>query len=90
MFGLEYRSMSDGGCRLMKDECLRSTVMSEYRSTGQVSGSTVVDRNRATNKCCCRSMRSAYLCGLYAPNIQDLVIIAVGFLCCFWYYWACT
>ncbi|KAF3566242.1 hypothetical protein DY000_02014613 [Brassica cretica] len=27
MFGLEYRSMSDGRCRSIEDECLRSTVI---------------------------------------------------------------
>ena len=35
--------MSDGRCRLMEDECLRSTVVSEYRSKGLVSGSTVLN-----------------------------------------------
>ncbi|KAF3550198.1 hypothetical protein DY000_02006778 [Brassica cretica] len=45
MSGMEYRSMSDGRCRSMEDECLRSTVVSEYRSMGLVSGSTVVERN---------------------------------------------
>ncbi|KAF3538271.1 hypothetical protein F2Q69_00023408 [Brassica cretica] len=80
---LEYRSMSDERCWSMEEECLRSTVVSEYRLTGLVSGSTVVKRNRATNKCCCRSMRSALLCGLNAPNWQDLVRIAVGFPCWF-------
>ncbi|KAF3591300.1 hypothetical protein DY000_02021982 [Brassica cretica] len=83
MSGREYRSMSDGRCRSMEDECLQSTVVSEYLSTGLVSGSTVVERNRATNRCCCRSMRSALLCGLNAPNLQDLVRIVVGFPCCF-------
>ncbi|KAF3565464.1 hypothetical protein DY000_02015986 [Brassica cretica] len=72
MSGLEYRSMSDGRCRSMEDECLWLTVVSEYRSTGLVPGSTVVERNRATNRCYCRSMRSALLCGLNAPNMQDL------------------
>ncbi|KAF3501578.1 hypothetical protein F2Q69_00043697 [Brassica cretica] len=77
---------ADGRCRSMKDECLRSTVVSEYRSTRLVYGSTVVseyrstrlvygstvvERNRAMNRCCCRSMRSTLLCGLYAPNLQD-------------------
>ncbi|KAF3541470.1 hypothetical protein F2Q69_00022397 [Brassica cretica] len=83
MSTMEYRSMIDGRCRLMEDECLRSTVVSEYRSTRLVSGSTVVERNRATNGCCCRSMRSALLCGWNAPNLQDLVRIVVGFPCCF-------
>ncbi|KAF2620132.1 hypothetical protein F2Q68_00038868 [Brassica cretica] len=64
MSGLEYRSMSDGRCRSMEDECLQSTVVSEYRSMELVYGSTAVERNRATNRCCCRSMRSALLCGL--------------------------
>ncbi|KAL0836204.1 hypothetical protein Bca101_088093 [Brassica carinata] len=82
--------MSDGRCRSMGDECLRSTVVSEYRSTGLVSGSTVVDENRATNKRCCRSMRSVLLCGLNAPNLQDLERVAVEFHCCFWYCWVCT
>ncbi|KAF3487761.1 hypothetical protein F2Q69_00053056 [Brassica cretica] len=50
MSGMEYRSMSDGRCRSMEDECLRSTVVSEYRSTGLVSWSIVVERNRATNR----------------------------------------
>ncbi|KAF2618413.1 hypothetical protein F2Q68_00039187 [Brassica cretica] len=54
MFGLKYRSISDGRCRSTGDGCLRSTVVSEYRSTALVPGSTVVDENRATNKCCCR------------------------------------
>ncbi|KAF3485655.1 hypothetical protein F2Q69_00052720 [Brassica cretica] len=83
MSGLEYRSMSDGRCWSMEDECLRSTVVSEYWSTGLVYGSTVVERNRAANMCCCRSMRSALLCGLNAPNFQDLVRIAVEFPCYF-------
>ena len=90
MFGLKYRSMSDGRCRSTGDECLRSTVMGEYWSTGLVPGSTVVDENRATNKRCCRLMRSALFCGLNAPNLQDMVRIEVEFPCCFWYCWACT
>ncbi|KAF2550887.1 hypothetical protein F2Q68_00033775 [Brassica cretica] len=69
MFVLKYRLMSDGRCRSTGDECLRSMVVSEYRSTGLVSGSTVVDENRATNKRCCRSMRSVLLCGLNATNL---------------------
>ncbi|KAF2573026.1 hypothetical protein F2Q70_00002169 [Brassica cretica] len=77
------RSMSDGRFRSMEDECLRSTLVSEYWSTGLVSGSTVVERNRATNRCCCGLMRSALLCGLNAPNLQDLVRIAAEFPCCF-------
>ncbi|KAF3583191.1 hypothetical protein F2Q69_00029498 [Brassica cretica] len=85
MFGLKYRSMWDGRCRSTGDECLRSRVVSEYRSTGLVPGSTVVDKNRATNKCSCRSMRSALLCGKNAPNMRDLVRIGVEFPCCFWY-----
>ncbi|KAF3595331.1 hypothetical protein DY000_02023679 [Brassica cretica] len=90
MSGMEYRSMLDGRCRSMEDECLWSTVVSEYQSTELVSGSMVVERNRATNRCCCRSIRSALLCGLNAPNLQDLVRIVVGFPCCFLYCWACT
>ncbi|KAG5375887.1 hypothetical protein IGI04_040483 [Brassica rapa subsp. trilocularis] len=78
-----YVAAWDGGCRSMEDECLWSTVVSEYRSTGLVSGSTVVEQNRATNGCCCQSMRSALLCGLNAPNLQYLVRIVVGFPCCF-------
>ncbi|KAF2598754.1 hypothetical protein F2Q68_00011210 [Brassica cretica] len=83
MSGMEYRSMSDGRCRSMEDECLRLMVVGEYRSTGLVSGSTVVERNRTTNRCCCRSVRSTLLCGLNAPNLQDLVRIVVRFPCCF-------
>ncbi|KAF3583036.1 hypothetical protein DY000_02030529 [Brassica cretica] len=48
MFGLEYRLTSDRRYR-STEECLRSTVMSECRSTRLVSRSTVVDENRATN-----------------------------------------
>ncbi|KAF3592810.1 hypothetical protein DY000_02021960 [Brassica cretica] len=70
--------MFDGRCRSMEDECLRSTVVSECRSTGLVHGSMVVDKNRATNKCCCRSMRSALLCGLNAPTLQDLSSILIN------------
>ena len=83
MSGMENRSMSDGRCRSMEDKCLRSTVVSEYRSTGLVSRSTVVEQNRATNRCCCRSMRSTLLCGSNTTNLQDLVRIVVGFPCCF-------
>ncbi|KAF2550886.1 hypothetical protein F2Q68_00033774 [Brassica cretica] len=90
MFGLKYRSMSDGRCRSTGDECLWSMVVSEYRSTGLVSGSTVVDENQATNKRCCRSMRSVLLCGLNATNLLDLVRIIFEFPCCFCYCWACT
>ncbi|KAF2565848.1 hypothetical protein F2Q68_00025576 [Brassica cretica] len=90
MFRLKYRSMSDGRCRSTGDECLRSTMVSEYRSMGLVPVSTVVDENRAMNKRCCRSMRIVLLCGLNAPNLQDLVRIAVEFPCCFWYGWSCT
>ena len=75
--------MSDESCWSTEDECVRSMVVSEYRSTGLVSGSTVVEQNRATNRCCCRSMRSVLLCGSNAPNLQDLVRIAVEFPCCF-------
>ncbi|KAF3555533.1 hypothetical protein F2Q69_00013432 [Brassica cretica] len=90
MFRLKYRSMSDGRYRSTGDECLRSTMVSEYRSMGLVPVSTVVDENRAMNKRCCRSMRIVLLCGLNAPNLQDLVRIAVEFPCCFWYGWSCT
>ncbi|KAF2577587.1 hypothetical protein F2Q68_00005020 [Brassica cretica] len=48
MFGLKYRSTSDGRYR-STEECPRSTVVSECRSTRLVSGSTVVDENRVTN-----------------------------------------
>uniref|UniRef100_A0A0D3CFR9 Uncharacterized protein n=1 Tax=Brassica oleracea var. oleracea TaxID=109376 RepID=A0A0D3CFR9_BRAOL len=58
--------------------------VSENRSTGLVSGLTVVEQNRATQKCCCRSIRSALLCGSNVPNLQDLVRIAVEFSCYFW------
>ncbi|KAF3531655.1 hypothetical protein DY000_02041164 [Brassica cretica] len=50
MFGLKYRSMSGVRYRATEGECLWSTVVSECRSTGLVPGSTVVDKNRATNK----------------------------------------
>ncbi|KAF3572611.1 hypothetical protein F2Q69_00059005 [Brassica cretica] len=82
--------MSDGRCRSMEGECLRSMVASECRSTGLLPELTVVDENRATNKCCCRSMRSALLFRLNAPNLQDMVRIAFEFPCCLWYCWACT
>ncbi|KAF3551890.1 hypothetical protein DY000_02008301 [Brassica cretica] len=65
--------MSDGRCRSTEDECLRSIMVSEYRSTGLVSGSTVVDRIRSMNKWCYRPMWSVPLCGLNAPSLQDLV-----------------
>ncbi|KAF3509167.1 hypothetical protein F2Q69_00006895 [Brassica cretica] len=42
--------MSDGRCRSTEDECLRFIMVSEYRLTGLVSGSTVVDRNRSMNR----------------------------------------
>ncbi|KAF3604901.1 hypothetical protein DY000_02049306 [Brassica cretica] len=90
MSGMEYRSMSDEGCWSTEGECCRSTVVSEYRSTELVSGSTVVKQNRATHKWCCRSMRSALPCGSNVPNLQDLVRIAIEFPCCSWYSWACT
>ncbi|KAF3585815.1 hypothetical protein F2Q69_00029382 [Brassica cretica] len=44
MFGLKYRSTSGGRYRSM-EECLRSTVVSDYWSTRLVSGSMVVDEN---------------------------------------------
>ncbi|KAF2556047.1 hypothetical protein F2Q68_00016584 [Brassica cretica] len=75
--------MSDGRCRSTEDECLRSMVVSEYRSMGLVSGSTVVDRNRSMNKWCYRSMRSVLLYGLNALSLQDLVRTVVEFPCCF-------
>ncbi|KAF3537752.1 hypothetical protein F2Q69_00023533 [Brassica cretica] len=75
--------MSDGRCRSTEDECLRLIVVSEYRLTGLVSGSTVVDRNRLMNRWCYRSMRSVLLCGLNAPSLEDLVRIVVEFPCCF-------
>ncbi|KAF3551715.1 hypothetical protein DY000_02007231 [Brassica cretica] len=90
MFGLKYRSTSDGRCWSMEEECLLSMVVSECRSTRLVSGSTVADENQVMNKCCCRSMRSVFLCGLNVPSLQDLMRIAVEFPCCFWYYRACT
>ncbi|KAF2580022.1 hypothetical protein F2Q68_00005043 [Brassica cretica] len=65
-------SIDDGRCRSTEDECLRSIRVSEYRSMGLVSGSTVVDRNRSMNRWCYRSMRSVLLCGLNAPSLQDL------------------
>ncbi|KAL0704932.1 hypothetical protein Bca4012_071357 [Brassica carinata] len=90
--------MSDEGCRSTEGECYRSTegecyrstVVSEYRSTGLMYGSTVVEKNRATQKCCCRSIRSALPCGSSIPNLQDLVRISVEFPCCFWYCWVYT
>ncbi|KAF3547135.1 hypothetical protein DY000_02006467 [Brassica cretica] len=53
MFGLKYRSLSDGRCWSAEDECFRSMVVIECRSRRLVSGSTMADENRATNKCCC-------------------------------------
>ncbi|KAF2576886.1 hypothetical protein F2Q68_00006021 [Brassica cretica] len=75
--------MSDGRCRSTEDECLRSIVVSEYRSTELVSGSTVVDRNRSMKKWCYRLMRSVLLCGFNAPSLQDLVRTTVELPCCF-------
>ncbi|KAF3545995.1 hypothetical protein DY000_02004287 [Brassica cretica] len=86
----QYRSMSEMECRSMSGERCRSTGVSENRSTGLVSVSTVVEQNRATRKCCCRSIRSALPCGSSVLNLQDLVRISVEFPCCFWYCWACT
>ncbi|KAF2587186.1 hypothetical protein F2Q70_00035925 [Brassica cretica] len=77
--------MSDGRCRSTEDECLRSMVVSECRSTRLVSGSTVADKNQATNRCCCRSMRNVFLCGLNVPSLHDLMRIAAEFPYCFWY-----
>ncbi|KAF3585268.1 hypothetical protein F2Q69_00029388 [Brassica cretica] len=82
MFGLKYRLTSDGRCRSTEEECLQSMVVSEYRLTRLVSRSTVADKNRAKNKCCCRSMRNVILCGLNVPSLQDLMRIAVEFPCC--------
>ncbi|KAF2620581.1 hypothetical protein F2Q68_00038690 [Brassica cretica] len=90
MSEMEYRSMSDEGCWSTEGECCRSTVVSEYRSTELVSGSTVFEQNRATHKWCCRSMRSALPCGSNFPNLQDLLRIAVEFPRCSWYCSACT
>ncbi|KAF3564259.1 hypothetical protein DY000_02014836 [Brassica cretica] len=90
MSGMECRSMSDERYRSTEGECCRSIVVSEYRSTGLVYGSTVVEQNRATHECCCRSMRSTLPCGSRVPNLQDLVRIAVKFPYCLWYRWACT
>ncbi|KAF3519907.1 hypothetical protein DY000_02060794 [Brassica cretica] len=83
MFEMECRSTSGEGCRLTESLCCRSTGVSENRSTGLVSGSTVVEQNRATRKCCCRSIGSAPPCGSCVPNLQDLVRILVEFPCCF-------
>ncbi|KAF2537317.1 hypothetical protein F2Q68_00021161 [Brassica cretica] len=85
MFRLEYRSMSNGRCRSTEEECLRLTVVSECRSAKLVFGSTVVDENRATNCCCCRSMKCVFLCGLNVPNLQGLMRITVEIPCCFWF-----
>ncbi|KAL0667688.1 hypothetical protein Bca4012_030392 [Brassica carinata] len=82
--------MSDEGRWSTEGECCQSTVVSEYRSTELVSGSTVVEQNRATHKCCCWSMRSAVPFRWNVPNLQDLVRIAVEFPSCSWYCWACT
>ena len=90
MVRLEYRSTSDERCRSMEEECLQLTVVRECWSMKLVFGSTVVDENRATNCCCCRSMRRVFLCGLNVPNMQGLMRITVEFPCCFWYCWACT
>ncbi|KAF3549039.1 hypothetical protein DY000_02006708 [Brassica cretica] len=68
--GMEYRLMSDERCWSSECECCRSTVVSEYRSTELVSGSTVVEQNRATHKGCCRSMRSALPCRTNAIRID--------------------
>ncbi|KAF3513007.1 hypothetical protein F2Q69_00006083 [Brassica cretica] len=95
---VQYRSMSEMECRSMSGEgylsteglCCRSTGVSENWSTRLVSGSTVVEQNRATRKCCCRSIGSALPYGSCVPNLQDLVRMSVGIPCCFWYCWACT
>ncbi|KAF2533256.1 hypothetical protein F2Q70_00029904 [Brassica cretica] len=98
LVAVQYRSMSEMECRSMSGEgyrstegvCCRSIGVSENRSTGLVSGSTVVEQTRATRSCCCRSIGSALPYGTCILNLQDLVRIAVGIPCCFWYCWACT
>ncbi|KAF3556694.1 hypothetical protein F2Q69_00012846 [Brassica cretica] len=75
MSGMAYRSMSGEGCWATEGECCRSTVVSEYRSTELVSGSTVVEQHRATHKYCCRSMRNALPCGSNVPNLQDQKVL---------------
>ncbi|KAF3500022.1 hypothetical protein F2Q69_00042194 [Brassica cretica] len=98
LLAVQYRSMSDMECRSMSGEGYRSTEglcclsigVSENLSTGLVSGSTVVEQNRATRSCCCRSIGSALPYGSCVPDLQDLVRISVVIPCCFWYCWACT
>ncbi|KAF2603306.1 hypothetical protein F2Q70_00026220 [Brassica cretica] len=90
MSEMESRSMSDKGYRSTEGLCCRSTWVSENWSTGLVSGSTVDEQNRATRKCCCRSIGSALPYGSCVPNLHDLVRISVGIPCCFCYCWACT
>ncbi|KAF2571870.1 hypothetical protein F2Q70_00002807 [Brassica cretica] len=90
MSEMECRSMSGEGYRSTEGLCCRSTGVSENRSTELVYGSTVVEQNRATRKCFCRSIGSALPYGSCVPNLQDLVRISVGIPCCFWYFWACT
>ncbi|KAF3573379.1 hypothetical protein F2Q69_00058582 [Brassica cretica] len=95
---VQYRSMSEMECRSISGEgyrsteglCCRSTGVSENRSTGLVSGSTVVEQNRATRKCCCRSTGSTLPYRSCIPNFQDQVRISVGIPCCFRYCRACT
>ncbi|KAF3594745.1 hypothetical protein DY000_02022841 [Brassica cretica] len=62
-----------------------SNRKSECRSTKLLFGSTVVDENRATNCCCCRLMRSVFLCGLNVPNLHGLMRIAIEFPCFLWF-----
>ncbi|KAF3604720.1 hypothetical protein F2Q69_00033516 [Brassica cretica] len=98
LLAVQCRSMSEMECQSMSGEGYRSTEglycrsirVSENLSTKLVSGSTVVEQNRATRKCCCRSIGSALPYRSCVPNLQDLVRISVGIPCCFWYCWACT
>ncbi|KAF3510753.1 hypothetical protein F2Q69_00006925 [Brassica cretica] len=90
MSEMECRSMSGKGYWLTEALCCRSIGVSENRLMGLVSGSTVVEHNRATQSCCCRSIGSALPYGSCVRNLQDLVRIAVEIPCCFWHCWACT
>ncbi|KAF3549904.1 hypothetical protein DY000_02007658 [Brassica cretica] len=98
LLAVQYRSLSEMECRSMSGEGYRSTEGFFYRSmgrsenlsTGLVSGSTVVEHNRATRSCCCRSIGSALPYGSCVPDLQDLVRISVVIPCCFWYCWVCT
>ncbi|KAG5384414.1 hypothetical protein IGI04_035884 [Brassica rapa subsp. trilocularis] len=83
LLAVQYRSMSELECRSMSGEgyrsteglCCRSIGVSENLSTGLVLGSTVVDQNRVTRKCCCWSIGSALPYGSCVPNLRDLVRI---------------